>query len=76
MIMREKITAILNEVLPEADAELSEDLFEDGLDSMGVMTIISMLQDEFSVEISPEDITADNFSTLDEIESLMAKYTR
>lgn len=72
--MREKIIAILNDVLPEADVELSEDLFEDGLDSMGVMTIISVLQDEFSVEIAPEDITADNFSNLDEIESLMKKY--
>ncbi len=73
--MREKIVAILVEVIPEIDVEFSEDLFDDGLDSMGVMSIISMLQDEFGVEISPEDITADNFSTVDEITELMKKYT-
>ncbi len=73
--MRDKIIKILEQVIPDADIEGSEDFFEDGLDSMGVMTVISMLQDEFSVEIAPEDITADNFGTLDEIAALMGRYT-
>lgn len=72
----EKLISILSEVLPEANAEECEDLFEEGLDSMGVMTIITMIQSEFDIEIDPEDITADNFVNLTELEKLIKKYTK
>lgn len=72
--MQEKLRNILAAVMPEVDLEFCEDFFDEGLDSMGVMTIISMIQDEFGIEIAPEDITADNFSSMDELARLLKKY--
>ena len=72
--MEMEVIKIINEVLPEGDVKYSEDYFDDGLDSMGVMSIISLLQDKFSFEIDPADITADNFSNFSEIMSTLKKY--
>ena len=60
--------------MPDVDVVSCEDFFDEGLDSMGVMTIISMLQSEFDIEIEPEDITADNFSNMEELAELLKKY--
>ncbi len=72
--MEEKIIRIMSEVLPDADVENSEDFFEDGLDSMGVMTIVSMFYSELNIDINPEDITADNFGDMQSLVALAKKY--
>ena len=72
--METKLIDIINEILPGVSVANSEDFFDDGLDSMGVMTIISMIQNEFSLEIDPADITADNFSNLSGIKNMLKKY--
>ena len=73
-MMEERIIQIVNTLLPGIDVADSEDFFDDGLDSIGVMAIISMIESEFSIEISPADITADNFSNLSGIEEMLKKY--
>lgn len=73
-MMEERIIQIVNTLLPGIDVADSEDFFDDGLDSIGVMAIISMIENEFSIEISPADITADNFSNLSGIEEMLKKY--
>lgn len=70
----EKLKAIVSQVISGIDVSYSEDFFEDGLDSMGVMTIINLIQNEYKIEISPEDITADNFLNLKTLEEMVKKY--
>ena len=72
--MEERIKEIVLKVLPEAEIDTCEDFFDEGLDSMGVMTIIAMIQSTFGIEIAPEDITADNFSNFGEIVRLVDRY--
>lgn len=74
--MVENLKNILSGVLPDVDVELCEDFFDEGLDSMGVMTIISLIQSEMDIEIAPEDITADNFSKMEGLVELLKKYNK
>jgi len=54
-------------VLDELDEDIGEqqDLLTSGLiDSLGVMRLVGFIQDEFAVDVPPEDVTIDNFLTL------------
>lgn len=73
--MRDKILKILEQVQPDGNFEESDDFFEDELiDSIGVMTIITMLETTFSIAILAEDIVADNFQNILCIEKMLKKY--
>lgn len=75
MMTKEKILNILEQINPEVDYENSEDFFEDELmDSMGIMTMITMIENTFSITIRPEDITADNFLNLSCIMNMLKTY--
>ena len=75
MITKEQIIEILEQVNPDVDYECSEDFFEDELiDSMGIMTIITMMESTFSITIQPEDIIADNFLNLSSIMKMLETY--
>ena len=54
--------------------ETKEDLFELGLDSMGVMAVVSKIEENYRITIDPEDIIADNFENIECIEKLINKY--
>ena len=46
----------------------NENLFESGvLDSFGVVEFLSFIQEELGVEVPIEDITEENFSTVNQI---------
>ncbi len=75
MKTREEIIKILEQVNPDVDYENSDDFFEDELiDSMGIMTIITMMESSFSITIKPEDIIADNFLNLSSIMKMLETY--
>ena len=64
---------IQSEVSLDPDYEIvgSTDLLLTGLvDSLGVLDIVGWIEDSFSIEIDPADITLENFQTAD----LMAAY--
>lgn len=72
---KEKILNILEQINPDADYENSDDFFEDELmDSMGIMTMITMIENTFSITIEPEDITADNFLNISCITKMLETY--
>lgn len=57
--------------------ELTDDqnLFELGvLDSMGIVSLIGSLENENNLIIDPEDITEENFSTINNICTCLKKY--
>lgn len=72
--MKEKINAILAEIHPEHDFSASSDFIEDGLlDSFDIVTLITELEEAFSISVDGEDIVPENFATVDAIAELVNK---
>ncbi len=72
--MREKILEILTEVRPDIDFESETELVSGNiLESFDIVQIVAELDDEFDIEISPKDLTADNFNSLEALEELIER---
>jgi acyl carrier protein len=57
---------------PEFDREV--DLFDRGyVDSMGIVELLELLQEEFKVEFSDEDLLSDDFSSISGIAWLVSR---
>ena len=53
-----------------------ESLLDSGVvDSMGILEIVTFVEDEFSVELTDEEVLADNFENIQSIANLIAKKT-
>jgi acyl carrier protein len=64
--MREKLLAILEEIVPDVDFEKETALIDDGLlESFDIVNLVSELNDEFDIEIRPKDLQAANFNSID-----------
>lgn len=63
MIMKEEIKALLTDALPMVDFD-SEFLFEQ-LDSIGVVTILTVLGNQYSIPLNMQDATPKNLISLD-----------
>lgn len=61
--MKERIRSLLEPLLPIVDLD-SEYLYSE-LDSLGIMTILMTLSDEFKIPLSAKDATPKNFKSLD-----------
>ncbi|MCI9175437.1 MAG: acyl carrier protein [Lachnospiraceae bacterium] len=60
----EQLLEILEDIQPDADYETCETLIDDGiLDSFAILSIVSELQDEFGITITPADIIPENFNS-------------
>lgn len=72
--MEDKILNILGGLRPEYDFTGSEDFIEDGmLDSFDVVSLVSELEDVFSITIDGEDIVPENFSSVEAIKALVER---
>ena len=74
--MENEIIKILNG-FAETDRSITiqTDLLEEGiLDSLGIANTIVALQEQFSIEISPEDIIPENFCNVCAVVSMVKKY--
>lgn len=75
--MNEKIITYIkeevsNEVVDHIDVD--EDLLGNGIvDSIGMIKLISFLEQEFQVSIPPEDMIVENFMTLQHITDYILK---
>ena len=70
----EKIYEMLEEINPEQDFISSEDFIEDGmLDSFDIITLISMLEEEYDIIIDGLDVVPENFNNVDAIVGLVKK---
>ena len=56
----DKLIEILEEIQPDADYETCETLIDD---SFAILSIVSELQDEFDITITPADIVPENFNS-------------
>lgn len=73
--MQEKIADLLRDINgKDRISDFNMDLFEnDMLDSLGIAQLVAALEENFNVEIDPEDILPENFSTINEIAALVHK---
>lgn len=74
--MQEKIANLLKNINGKDQiSDFNMDLFENGmLDSLGIAQLVAALEETFNIEIDPEDILPENFSTVNEINALVRKY--
>jgi acyl carrier protein len=60
----EELIKILQDIQPDADYENSTTLIDDGtLDSFAVLSIVSELEDQYDIRITPADIIPGNFNS-------------
>ncbi|MEG0328248.1 MAG: acyl carrier protein [Erysipelothrix sp.] len=70
----EKIIEILNQINPAIDYENVTDLVDGGhLDSMSILELVTELESEFDVDISPIDLVPANFNSVSALWSLMSR---
>lgn len=70
----DKLLEILEEIQPDADYESCDTLIDDGiLDSFAILSIVSELQDEFGIMITPADIIPDNFNSAEAIWDMVCR---
>lgn len=75
MNVKEEILEALAELHPEIDdfESIEELVHGKTLDSLDIVTLISDLSERFDIEISPQEITYENFDT---VEGLVAMVIR
>jgi len=60
----EKLLEILEDINPDVDYSVCTTLIDDGIfDSFAILSIVSELQEEFGIEVSPMDIIPENFNS-------------
>ncbi|MGB6220662.1 phosphopantetheine-binding protein [Haloferula sp.] len=71
--MENKLLGILGDEILDLEEPLTHesDLFEAGLDSMGIMQLILAIEDQFQVVIDPSELSRDNFATVSHIAKLI-----
>lgn len=70
----EKVLEILNNIKPNVDFEKAENLVEAGiLTSFDILRLVSELNNEFDIEITPVHIVPENFKTAKDICNLVEK---
>lgn len=72
--MRERVIKVLAEINPKVMDSLDENLLEEGvISSFEIVNLVMDLENEFDVEILPEDISPAYFCTISAIVSLIEK---
>lgn len=70
--MKEQVLKILKGVRQDVDFEKEKALIDDNiLDSFDIISIVSDLNDVFSIDITADELEPENFNTLDAIVELV-----
>ena len=71
----ESLRSLISERLFPLEESFTDecDLYAEGLDSMAMMQLILLLEQDMEVRIEPEDLGKENFQTLKAIGSLVEK---
>lgn len=65
---------ILEEFVPDGDIDVEDNtnlLEEEVVDSLGIFTLVSFIENKFNVSIDAEEVNLDNFETLQSIAKLV-----
>ena len=70
----EKLLEILEDIVPEVDFNTETALVDKHiLTSFNILSIVSEIEDEFDVELSPADLIPDNFNSAKNLWNLIEK---
>ena len=70
----EELLEILEEIKPGVNFEKEESLIGDEiLDSFDIVNLVTKLNDEFDIEITPSDLIPENFETAKDIYNLILR---
>ena len=70
--MKKQIIEILSEIFPGIDFETETALIDDGLiDSLDIVAVVTELMEAFDVELGVDDLTPENFNSVDAIVELI-----
>ena len=70
--MKKQIIEILSEICPGIDFETETALIDDGLiDSLDIVAIVTEQMEAFDVELGVDDLTPENFNSVEAIEELI-----
>ena len=70
--MKKQIIEILSEICPGIDFETETALIDDGLiDTLDIVAVVTELMEAFDVELGVDDLTPENFNSVDAIVELI-----
>ena len=70
----EKLLEILEDIQPDADYETCTTLIDDGiLDSFAILSIVAELEDTFGVQVTPAEISPENFNSAQALWNMVQK---
>ena len=70
--MKKQIIDILSEICPGIEFETETALIDDGLiDSLDIVAVVTELMEAFDVELGVDDLTPENFNSVEAIEELI-----
>ncbi len=70
--MKKQIIEILSEICPGINFETETALIDDGLiDSLDIVAVVTELMEAFDVELGVDDLTPENFNSVEAIEELI-----
>ena len=70
--MKKQIIELLSEICPGIDFETETALIDDGLiDSLDIVAVVTELMEAFDVELGVDDLTPENFNSVEAIEELI-----
>ena len=76
MEAQERVFDIIRELSGTENVELDASLQEDiSLDSLGMVTLLIMIEDEFKIELDEADMNPFDLLTVDNVATLVKKYT-
>lgn len=72
MSTKERILNIMKEIKPTKDLENVTNIVEGGyIDSFELMSLITTLSDQFGIDITIDEITPENFNSVDAISKMV-----
>lgn len=70
----DELMQILEELRPDVDFENEKQLIADGiLESFDIVALVGELNEEFDIEIKPNDLVPDNFNSAEAMYALITK---
>ncbi|RKJ51498.1 hypothetical protein D7Y09_14380 [bacterium 1XD42-1] len=75
--MEQEILTILHEIAPYIDIDANSKLIEDDiLDSMGILVLVTELEEKYKITIPLEKIKIEDFQTVSTLVSFVKGYTK
>lgn len=70
----EELIEILEEILPGEDVKNCKTLIDDHiLNSFGILSLVSEIEDAFEVEVSPAELIPDNFNSAEALWNMICR---